>query len=361
MKGKATKLNGKLNSTAGYESQTKSKQCSNSFDWLSLLNKDPSIRAAPVSSFKHVPISDLWDQLVSNKLKVEVKNRDPFLTPDIKPSNDYFWIASIVKAEGYFLLLRFEGYEQDSSADFWINIFSSILHPIGWSATNGKSLVPPKQISSRQTNWRSYLAKCLEGSKTLPERFVDQIKESLKSNFRLGMKLEVIDKKRVSSVRLATINKIIGNRLHVVYDGLEDKDNGFWCHQQSTLIHPIGWAQLVGHELLATSEYATSSLEKAKNQKWADNDADFSYFPHLTKQMIIDASRRKDNYNESFKKGQKLEAIDPLNLSTICCATVTKVLRYNYLMVGIDGMMAKDGSDWFCYHASSSNIFPGIY
>ena len=27
-------------------------------------------------------------------------------------------------------------------------------------------------------------------------------------------------------------------------------------------------------------------------------------------------------------------------------------------MVGIDGMMAADGSDWFCYHASSSNIFP---
>src|ERR1700722_17541481 len=47
-----------------------------------------------------------------------------------------------------------------------------------------------------------------------------------------------------------------------------------------------------------------------------------------------------------------------LNLSTICVATVTKVLRNNYLMIGIDGMMAADGSDWFCSHATSPCIFP---
>ena len=109
---------------------------------------------------------------------------------------------------------------------------------------------------------------------------------------------------------------------------------------------------LVGHELMATSDYAINSLEKVKSQKWAENDADFSYFPHLGKQMIKDASKRKESVLK-FKKGQKLEAIDPLVLSTICCATVTKVLRYNYIMVGIDGVMQGDGSDWFCYHTTS--------
>ena len=136
---------------------------------------------------------------------------------------------------------------------------------------------------------------------------------------------------------------------------------------KQSLIHPIGWAQLVGHELRATSEYALNSLNKARNGKWSDNDADFSYFPHL-KQIDLNKSNNKPNGSEieaaqtttkfEFVKGMKLEAIDPLNLSTICCATVTKVLRYNYLMVGIDGMSAPDGSDWFCYHATSNNIFP---
>ena len=113
MKAKTNKLNGKLNSSFGYElsSQTKSKQCSNSFDWLQLLNKDSTVKAAPVSSFKHVPIADLWNQLVSYELKVEVKNRDPYIPPDCKSTsiNDYYWIASLIKTEGYFLLLRFEG------------------------------------------------------------------------------------------------------------------------------------------------------------------------------------------------------------------------------------------------------------
>jgi hypothetical protein len=55
----------------------------------------------------------------------------------------------------------------------------------------------------------------------------------------------------------------------------------------------------------------------------------------------------------------KLEAIDPLNLSAICVATVMKVLRENYVMIRIDSYDEDaSGSDWFCYHASSPCIFP---
>ena len=27
-------------------------------------------------------------------------------------------------------------------------------------------------------------------------------------------------------------------------------------------------------------------------------------------------------------------------------------------MIGIDGSLAENGSDWFCYHATSTSIFP---
>jgi hypothetical protein len=53
----------------------------------------------------------------------------------------------------------------------------------------------------------------------------------------------------------------------------------------------------------------------------------------------------------------KLEAVDPLNLSSISAATVGKVLRNNYLMIKIDGFPTQEG-DMFCYHRSSSSIFP---
>uniref|UniRef100_H2YG66 Uncharacterized protein n=1 Tax=Ciona savignyi TaxID=51511 RepID=H2YG66_CIOSA len=54
----------------------------------------------------------------------------------------------------------------------------------------------------------------------------------------------------------------------------------------------------------------------------------------------------------------KLEAIDPLNLSCICVATVRKVLKNGYLMIGIDGSEAMNGTDWFSYHCASPSIFP---
>lgn len=54
-----------------------------------------------------------------------------------------------------------------------------------------------------------------------------------------------------------------------------------------------------------------------------------------------------------------MEAIDPLNLSAICVATVMKVLREDYVMIRIDSYDEDaSGSDWFCYHASSPCIFP---
>ncbi|MEE6525496.1 hypothetical protein FKM82_025554, partial [Ascaphus truei] len=53
----------------------------------------------------------------------------------------------------------------------------------------------------------------------------------------------------------------------------------------------------------------------------------------------------------------KIEAIDPLNLGNICVATVCKILLDGYLMVGIDSAPSVDGSEWFCYHATSRSIF----
>lgn len=55
----------------------------------------------------------------------------------------------------------------------------------------------------------------------------------------------------------------------------------------------------------------------------------------------------------------KLEAIDPLNLSSICVATVMSVLKFGYMMIRIDSYDPDaTGADWFCYHEKSPCIFP---
>lgn len=60
-----------------------------------------------------------------------------------------------------------------------------------------------------------------------------------------------------------------------------------------------------------------------------------------------------------FQEGMKIEAIDPLNLSSICVATVMAVLKFGYMMIRIDSYDPEiTGADWFCYHEKSPCIYP---
>lgn len=46
------------------------------------------------------------------------------------------------------MLLRYEGFENDASHDFWCNLGTVDVHPIGWCAINSKILVPPRSECS---------------------------------------------------------------------------------------------------------------------------------------------------------------------------------------------------------------------
>lgn len=324
---------------------------------ISLVNQ-PEFATPNVSAFKHAPMTEFWNRLVTVGIKVEVVNNDVDETQlkrgenggaaDAQPEKVY-WIATVIKVSGYLAKLRYEGYEDDSSHDFWIYLFSPDVHGVGWCASQAKALVPPKNILRKLPDWTMYLIKKLTGSRTLPANFSSLIEESLQTRFRRGMKLEVVDKNRVSSVRVATVEMTIGGRLLVTYDGAEPEEAGFWTHEKSSLVHPIGWAQFVSHELVATYDYARESLEKVNTKKFCANDATWDMFDLPTNELPG---------GQRFEANMKLEAIDPLNLSSIAVATVIKVLRCNYLMIGIDGSMCPTGSDWFCYHATSPYIFP---
>ncbi|XP_078496857.1 lethal(3)malignant brain tumor-like protein 2 isoform X1 [Lissotriton helveticus] len=306
------------------------------FDWGSYLQEE-NHKAVPVNCFKHVPLSDYWDDVVKG-MKVESLNTDASM-----PSRVY-WIASVVQIAGYKVLLRYEGFENDSSQDFWCNLGTLDIHPIGWCAINSKILVPPQSIHSKFTDWRGYLMKKLVGARTLPADFHMRMLESMKYPFRQGMRLEVVDKTHVSYTRLAVVDTMIGGRLRLIYEDGDIEDD-FWCHMGSDLIHPVGWSRRVGHNTRVTDEMR-SELSTYSNSRKVHGDA----VPHLFKNVRVVFPK-----GDWFEEGMKLEAIDPLNLGNISPATVCKVLLDGYLMIGIDGA---DGSDWFCYHAASHSIFP---
>lgn len=226
----------------------------NSFDWNEVINKD-NFFAAPVMNFAHAPGYEGWSDIVVG-IKVEVENLD-FKDGDHSGSHvaTPFWIATVIKIHGYKARLRYEGYENDDVHDFWVNLCTTEVHPVGWSAMQGRQLIPPMKIEARIKNMKKYLLKSLHHAKTLPGSFYNKLYDSFRSRFDQGLILEVVDKNCISRVKLARIIKVVGKRLYVQYYDSSEPDSGFWCHEDSPLIHPVGWATTVGHKLSAPPDY----------------------------------------------------------------------------------------------------------
>uniref|UniRef100_F7FB63 L3MBTL histone methyl-lysine binding protein 2 n=1 Tax=Monodelphis domestica TaxID=13616 RepID=F7FB63_MONDO len=220
--------------------------------------------------------------------------------------------------------------------------------PSGWGRGSLPSALSAA-IHAKFTDWRSYLMKRLVGARTLPVDFHIKMAESMKYPFRQGMRVEVVDKACVSRTRMAVVDTVIGGRLRLLYeDG--DGDDDFWCHMWSPLIHPVGWSRRVGHGIKKPERRGEVSSHPTFRKIYCDA---VSYLFKKVRAVYTEGGW--------FEEGMKLEAIDPLNLGNICVATVCKVLLDGYLMICIDGSASADGSDWFCYHASSHAIFPATF
>ena len=229
------------------------------FSWAAYIERE-SGDAAPVHAFKHVPLSDFWKKINDN-IKVEVVNKDPppanaldlnnANSTKITSKTSYYWFASVIKYAGYLAKLRYVGFEDDSSADFWVHMCDTNLHPVGWAAEADQPIVPPFAIANKTEDWKEYLIAHLTGFKTLPKNFHKRVSDSLKSKFKKGMTLELVDKNKLSRMRVARVIENIGGRIRMKYENSDDFDD-FWCHQSSEIIHPIGWSVTVGHEIYST-------------------------------------------------------------------------------------------------------------
>nr|XP_032640946.1 MBT domain-containing protein 1 [Chelonoidis abingdonii] len=286
------------------------------FSWGNYITSN-NLTAAPVTCFKHAPMGTCWGD-ISEGVRVEVPNTDCSLPTKV------FWIAGIMKLAGYNALLRYEGFENDSSVDFWCNVCGSDIHPVGWCATSGKPLVPPRTIQHKYTNWKAFLVKRLTGAKTLPPDFSQKVSESMQYPFKPSMRVEVVDKTHLCRTRVAVVDSVIGGRLRLVYEECEDKTDDFWCHMYSPLIHHIGWSRSIGHR------FKRSDITKKQ-------DGHYDAPPHLFAKVRLLMRMLRLFYSELEEEF---------------------VLADGYLMIGIDGSEAADGSDWFCYHATSPSIFP---
>uniref|UniRef100_A0A8C0EY72 SAM domain-containing protein n=2 Tax=Strigidae TaxID=30459 RepID=A0A8C0EY72_BUBBB len=217
-----------------------------------------------------------------------------------------FCVLTVAEVRGYRMRLHFDGYPE--CYDFWVNADSSDIHPVGWCEKTSHKLLPPKGFKEGEFNWTSYLKNCK--AQAAPKSLFKTLSTPVTpSGFRLGMKLEAVDKKNPSLMCVATITDMVDNRLLIHFDNW-DESYDYWCEASSPYIRPVGYCQETGTPLTTPPGYKASKA--------------FSWVKYLeeTNSQAAPARAFKLRPAHGFQVNMKLEAVDRRNPILIRVATI---------------------------------------
>ncbi|XP_074832742.1 lethal(3)malignant brain tumor-like protein 3 isoform X2 [Carettochelys insculpta] len=242
------------------------------------------------------------------------------------------------EVQGYRIRLHFDGYSE--YYDFWVNADSPDIHPVGWCEKTGHKLLSPKGYKEGEFNWALYLKNCK--AQAAPKNLFKTLSTPVTpSVFRVGMKLEAVDKRNPSLMCVATIADVLDNRLLIHFDNW-DASYDYWCDASSPYIHPVGYCQETGTPLTTPPEYKDSQS--------------FSWEKYLeeTSSQAAPARAFKPRPAHGFQVNTKLEAVDRRNPMLIRVATITEKEDHR-IKIHFDGW---DHSYDFWVDADSPDIHP---
>ncbi|XP_070805602.1 polycomb protein SCMH1 isoform X3 [Pituophis catenifer annectens] len=205
------------------------------FAWDKYLKETCSI-PAPAHCFKqsYAPPSNEF------KISMKLEAQDPRNTTST-------CIAAVVGLTGARLRLRLDG--SDNKNDFWRLVDSSEIQPIGNCEKNGGMLQPPLGFRLNASSWPMFLLKTLNGAEMAPIRIFHKEPPSPSQNFfKMGMKLEAVDRKNPHFICPATIGEVRGSEVLITFDGWRGAFD-YWCRYDSRDIFPVGWCSLTGDNL----------------------------------------------------------------------------------------------------------------
>ncbi|KAM6220116.1 polycomb protein SCMH1 isoform 2-T2 [Rhynchocyon petersi] len=168
------------------------------FTWDKYLKETCSV-PAPAHCFKqsYTPPSNEF------KISMKLEAQDPRNTTST-------CIATVVGLTGARLRLRLDG--SDNKNDFWRLVDSAEIQPIGNCEKNGGMLQPPLGFRLNASSWPMFLLKTLNGAEMAPIRIFHKEPPSPSHNFfKMGMKLEAVDRKNPHFICPATIGEVRGS------------------------------------------------------------------------------------------------------------------------------------------------------
>ncbi|XP_021389732.1 scm-like with four MBT domains protein 1 [Lonchura striata] len=316
------------------------------FNWDEYL-EDTGATAAPHGSFKHVDTSLQNGFAPGMKLEVAVKS-----------DQNTYWVATIITTCGQLLLLRYDGYGEDRKADFWCDILTADLHPIGWCQQNKKILKVPEGIKDKIPDQEEFLQRVLKGACSAPANLLEGLHRG-KNPLDLiapGSRLELQNIRDSLEAWIVNVVENVGGRLKLRYEGLEDLDKfDQWLFYLDPFLHQVGWAAQHGYSL--QPPLAIRSLR---------SEADWQEILKKVKEEEEESTVPTDLFKDkpvigvhSFSEGMKLEAVDPMAPFVISPATVLKVYNDKYFLIEMDDLRAERASSQrYVCHVNSAGIFP---
>eukprot|EP00057_Strongylocentrotus_purpuratus_P011330 XP_011665804.1 PREDICTED: polycomb protein SCMH1 [Strongylocentrotus purpuratus] len=156
-------------------------------------------------------------------------------------------IATVVGLIGPRLRLRLDG--SDNKNDFWRLVDSSDIRPIGHCEKNGGMLQPPLGFRMNASSWPMFLLRTLNNASIAPtQAFKSEPPDPRGNEFKVGMKLEAVDRKNPHLICPATVGQAKDNTIFVQFDGWRGAFD-YWCEYNSRDIFPVGWCKATGHYL----------------------------------------------------------------------------------------------------------------
>ncbi|NXM94737.1 LMBL3 protein, partial [Sylvia borin] len=231
-----------------------------------------------------------------------------------------YCVLTVAEVCGYRIRLHFDGYPD--CYDFWVNADSSDIHPVGWCEKTGHKLHPPKGYKEEEFSWPSYLKAC-KAQAAPKSLFENQNATVIPSGFRVGMKLEAVDKKNPTFICVATVTDMVDNRFLVHFDNW-DESYDYWCEAASPHIHPVGWCKEHKRTLITPPDYP-----HAKHFSWEKYLEETSSLPAPARAFKVKPSH-------GFQKNMKLEVVDKRNPVFIRVATIVDTDDYR-IKVHFDG------------------------
>ncbi|KAG6453451.1 hypothetical protein O3G_MSEX008162 [Manduca sexta] len=193
-------------------------------------------------------------------------------------------------------------------------------------------------------DWSEYMKET--NSLAAPQECFKQAAMPPVNDFKVGMKLEALDPRNLTSTCIATVVGVLGPRLRLRLDGSDNK-NDFWRLVDAGDIHPIGHCEKNDGMLQPPLGFRMNASSWPMFLLKTLNGAEMA----PAKVFQPEPPTPKSNL---FVVGQKLEAVDKKNPQLICCATVGAV-KNDQIHVTFDGW--RGAFDYWCRY-DSRDIFP---